>query len=120
MRCIVFSRQLVKKEKLSKKDVDAIVRGCRKNIFTKIKGEDLPSDSSLVKIYTTTVDGARRIVLLLDEKTKTVFFLFFRGKEDSIGKNVSVKNPKFRETLKKYLRILNMDVEKDNFEICEI
>jgi hypothetical protein len=97
-----------------------VIEVCKKNIFTKIKGNKLPVDSSLIKIYATTVEGARRIVLLFDEKIKAGYFLFFRKKDDLIGKNVSIKNPEFKKELHKYLDILDSDIEENMFEIIEL
>jgi hypothetical protein len=119
MKSVVFSRHLIRKEQLTQKEIEIIVKVCKKDIFTKIKGENIPDESSLVKIYVTTIEGARRLVLLFDEKTNVKYFLFFRKKDDPIGKNVSIKNPKFKEKLYQYLRILDEDMMNDNFEIVE-
>ncbi len=120
MRIIVFTRTLVKNEYLSSEDVDVIVKSCKKCIFTRIKGKSLPTGSSLIKIYTTTIQGTRRIVILFDEESKAGHFLFFRSKDDSIGKNISIKNPSFKKLLQKYLILWDRDMESDNYDIIKL
>lgn len=120
MKRIVFSHQILKKEKLTPKDIEVIIKVCKKDIFRRIKGENIPSESSLIKIYTTTIEGSRRLVLVLDEVINVGHFLFYRKKDDSIGKNISIKNPEFKKTLQQYLKLWDKDMANDNFEIVEL
>lgn len=120
MKRIVFARQIVKKEKITQKEKEVILKVCGKDIFQRIKGEDLPTESSLIKIYVTTMEGARRLVLILDESIQVAHFLFYRKKEDPIGKNISIKNPEFKKLLQQYLKLWEEDMEKDNFEVVEL
>jgi hypothetical protein len=120
MKRIVFSHQILKKEKLTQKDIAVIVKVCEKDIFKRIKGENIPSESSLIKIYTTTIEGARRLVLVLDEVINVGHFLFYRKKDDSIGKNISIKNPEFKKALHQYLKLWDKDMENNKFEIIEL
>ena len=60
------------------------------------------------------------MVLVLDEAIDVGHFLFYRKKEDTIGKNVSIKNPQFKKALQQYLRLWEKDVENDDFEIIEL
>ena len=78
--------------------------------MVSIKGEELPKGSRLVKLYVTTIAGARRIVFLVDVETGTGFLLFYRGKNDTIGKNITIKNPVFRKRLLQYLDLLQSDL----------
>ncbi len=120
MRSIVFAKRLIKNEKLTTLDIETIFKICQKGIFTKIKGTKIPTNSNLIKVYATTVSGARRLVFVLDEKIKVGYFLFFRRKDDEIGKNISIKNPKFKKLLIKYLAIWNEDMENDDFEVVRL
>lgn len=120
MNKIVFANQITKKEKLTPLDVDNIVKVCKKDIFTRIKGEEIPDNSSLIKIYTTTLEGARRLVLILDEEIQVGHFLFYRKKDDSLGANISIKNPLFKKSLLHYLQLWNEDMEKESFEIVDL
>ncbi len=120
MKTIVFAKRLIKKEKITLKEKSVIVKVCQKDIFTKIKGQNLPNTSSLIKIYATTIEGARRLVLVLDEEIGVGYVLFFRKKDDVIGKNISIKNPNFKKSLQKYLQILDEDMDNDNFEIVDL
>lgn len=100
-------------------DLQTIVDGYAGGISIHIKGEHLPRASRLIKIYATTVRGARRIVFLVDVETQTGFFLFFRSKNDLIGKNISIKNPLFKKQLGTYLDLLSADIEAGNFMTYE-
>lgn len=106
-----FKRGVIPAEEL-KIIRDAYAEG----IMTPIKGEALPKASRLVKIYVTTVAGAPRIVFLVDVPTDTGFFLMYRGKNDPIGGNITIKNPAFRACLRTYLDILERDIAEDAYE----
>lgn len=116
---IVFTNTLSKKENIGNEKME-IIRSVVKGIFTLIKGVSLPKYSRLIKIYVTTVKGARRAVFLADMLSGKNFFLFYRSKNDEIGKNMSVKNPKFKNELIKYLQILRKDIEANELEIFEL
>ncbi len=91
-------------------DLQTILNGYKEGIFVPIKGEALPKGSRLVKLYVTTIQGARRIVFLVDVETGTGFFLFYRSKNDPIGENISIKNPAFKKRLLQYLDLLSSDI----------
>lgn len=116
---VIFSHSLSKKEKIehAKKQ---IIEAYAKGIFTQIKGDKLPPNSSLIKIYTTTIRGAGRLVFLVDMKSTDGFFLFFRTKNDEIGRNITIKNSKFKTQLHKYLEILKSDLREKNYEAFEV
>jgi len=117
---LVFARSITKREfrhgQILPNDLRIILHGFQKGIFTSIKGSRLPVNSRLVKIYATTVSGARRIVILVNVATGDGFFLFYRSKNDSIGRNVSVQNPLFRSMLHKYLLLLTSDIAEGNYQ----
>jgi hypothetical protein len=115
---IIFSKTIGKREEINVLKND-IIKAFYKGIFTKIKGESLPTNSQLVKIYMTTIIGARRAVFLVDMVSHDSFFLFCRSKNDKIGENVTIKNKFFKETLVKYLGILREDISSGNIEIIE-
>ncbi len=120
MKKLVFSQQIVNKEKITTRDMVDILGVCMKNIFQRIKGDNLPTNASLVKIYVTTISGARRLVILFDESIQVGHFLFYRKKNDPIGKNISIKNPQFKKELTKYLKIWSEDIENDNFKVISL
>jgi hypothetical protein len=88
-----------------------IIRAYTKGKRVAIKGINLPFHTRLTKVYATTIDGARRIVFLIDCETQDAFLLFYRGKNDRIGKNVSLKNVDFQKGLSKYLLLLERDLQ---------
>jgi hypothetical protein len=45
-----------------------------------------------------------------------MFLLFYRGKNDPVGRNVSMENPAFRTALDKYLALLESDIAAGNVE----
>lgn len=80
----------------------------------------MPVGTKLIKIYATTVGGARRMVHLVDVASGDVFFLFYRTKNDRIGENITIKNPEFKRKLQEYLVILFEDLENDDFDTVDI
>ena len=120
---VVIAANIQKKEfrrgQIPKEDLAIILHGYAKGIFTLIKGESLPKGSRLIKLYVTTVGGAKRIVFLVDVQTNTGFFLFYRGKNDEVGKNISIKNPIFKKLLLHYLDLLQKDILEERFTSYE-
>ncbi len=111
---VVIADSIRKKEfrqgKIPQNDLESILRGYSEGIYVQIKGESLPKGSRLVKLYVTTIQGARRIVFLVDVETNVGFFLFYRSKNDILGKNISIKNPEFKKRLLQYLDLLSTDI----------
>ena len=111
---VVIAHSIRKKEfrrgEIPREDLETILGGYAKGIGVPIKGEALPKGSRLVKLYVTTVGGARRIVFLVDVESGTGFLLFYRGKNDAIGENITIKNPAFRKRLLQYLDLLQADI----------
>lgn len=103
-------RREFKQGKIPPRDLEIILSSYAEGIMVPIKGEALPKGSRLVKLYVTTIAGARRIVFLVDVETSIGFFLFYRGKNDIIGKNITIKNPAFRKRLLQYLDLLQSDI----------
>ncbi|PIZ75106.1 hypothetical protein COY05_05100 [Candidatus Peregrinibacteria bacterium CG_4_10_14_0_2_um_filter_38_24] len=116
---IIFPHSLVKKEKLSNDDIKEVIKNTSKGIYTLIKGENLPRNSKLIKIYSTTIQRAKRIVMLMETVSGDSFFLFYRSKNDKIGKNISIQNQIFRKNLHKYLLILKEDIRSKNYSVFE-
>ncbi len=116
---VVIAHSIRKKEfkrgEISRDNLQAILGGYAKGIAVTIKGEELPKGSRLIKLYVTTVAGARRIVFLVDVESGTGFFLFYRKKNDAIGKNITIKNPAFQNRLLHYLDLLQADISGENF-----
>src|SRR3989339_644749 len=114
---VIFAKAILKKENINAQEKELILKAFKKGIFIIIKGNNLPSNSELIKIYMTTIWGARRIVFLIDTLTKNGFFLFYRSKNDLLGENISIKNNLFKEILKKYLLLLNSALRNKEYEI---
>lgn len=105
------------KKGMAQTHVQTILSGFRGGIFTAIKGENLPKGSRLIKVYSTTVAGAHRIVFLVDVASNDAFFLFYRSKNDKIGKNISIQNQEFKKILHKYLALLDTDVDSGAIDV---
>lgn len=113
-------RKEFKKGIIEQNDLQVIFRGFKEGIFTVIKGESLPKGSRLIKVYATTVAGARRIVYLVDVASNDAFFLFYRNKNDKIGQNITLNNPEFRKLLHVYLNLLDTDIEAGTVDVYKI
>ncbi len=93
-----------------------IARSARAALGVPIAARGLPPHSRLIKAYATSKGGPKRIVYLLAVEDGDMFLLFFRGKNDVIGKNASMSNPAFRAALDKYLAMLEADVADGKIE----
>jgi hypothetical protein len=120
---LVISHRISKKEfknGIPKVDFQIIVEALGKGIFKEIKGKNLPKASKLIKIYATTINGARRIVFLVDVLSGDAFFLLYRSKNDKIGSNITIQNPDFKKILLNYLDLLSIDLDYGDFDEYEI
>jgi len=102
-------------------DIDVLLRSARIALSTPIKGEGLPKGTRLLKAYATSARGPRRIVYLLAVAVakEDLFLLFYRGKTDEIGKNISLANPAFRRQLNRHLDILINDIVAGRTHVIE-
>jgi hypothetical protein len=91
-------------------DVEVLRRSARVALATPLKGEGLPKGTRLLKAYATSARGPRRIVFLLAVEEGDLFLLFYRGKNDEIGKNITLANPAFRRQLNRHLDLLLQDI----------
>ena len=97
---VIFSVRICKRESIGMEEKKLILGFLKKGIYQIIKGESLPIGNRLIKIYATTINGARRVVFMHDKQKNVFYFLFYRSKNDSLGKNISIKNPQFKAELK--------------------
>ena len=91
-------------------DVEVLRRSARVALATPLKGEGLPKGTRLLKASATSARGPRRIVFLLAVEEDDLFLLFYRGKNDEIGKNITLANPTFRRQLNRHLNVLLQDI----------
>lgn len=121
---VVFAHSICRKEfkrgVIPPADLNIILEGYAAGISVTIKGESLPKASRLIKIYVTTVQGARRIVFLVDVETNTGFFLFYRNKNDELGKNINISHPAFKKRLHSYLDLLMKDVSSERLTSYDV
>lgn len=103
-------RKEFKRGEIPPADLETILGSFAEGIVVPIKGEALPRGSRLVKLYVTTIAGARRVVFLVDVESGTGFLLFYRTKNDPIGRNITIQNPAFRKCLLRYLDLLQTDI----------
>lgn len=100
-------------------DIEVLRRSARVALTTPLKGEDLPKGTRLLKAYATSARGPRRIVYLLAVEENDLFLLFYRGKSDEIGKNVTLANPAFRRQLNRHLDLLLQDIAADRTHVID-
>lgn len=97
-------------------DKAAILDRARPEQAQPLAGKDLPKGTRLLKVYATTKRGPRRILYLLVVAEGDLFVLFYRDKKDSVGENMSPKNPAFNAELNRYLDLLREDILEDRVE----
>ena len=100
-------------------DVEVLRRSARVALATPLKGEGLPKGTRLLKAYATSARGPRRIVYLLAVEEDDLFLLFYRGKSDEIGKNVTLANPVFRRQLNRHLNLLLQDIAAGRTQVID-
>lgn len=119
---IVISHQIRAAEfgtKIPPDALKALLRSGRIALATPITSKGLPPKTRLLKGYATSSQGPRRVVYLLAVDDGTLFLLFYRGKTDAVGKNVSHKNPAFLKQLEKHLALLQEDLLSKNFDVIK-
>ena len=104
---------------IPKEAQEVLRRTARVALTTPIAGKGLPPGTRLLKAYATSPGGARRVVYLLSVDDDTLFLLFYRDKDDQVGRNVSQKNPAFAMALTKHLALLREDIEAGLIEIFD-
>jgi hypothetical protein len=93
-----------------------IGRSARSVLAVPIAARGLPPRTQLIKAYATSKGGPKRVVYPLSVEDGDLFLLFYRGKNDPIGWNVSMANPVFREALDKHLALLEADIAAGKVE----
>jgi hypothetical protein len=119
---LVVSRQIRQAEfgaKIPPADLAALLRSTRVALATRIAAKGTPRGTRLLKGYATTPRGPRRVVYLLAVEDGTLFLLFYRGKNDPVGENISPKNPVFTRQLEKHLDLLQADLSGKKFDVIE-
>ncbi len=116
---IVISNAIEKKEfgkgKISENDKAVLKRTARLELAIPIKGEGLPKGAKIVKAYGTSASGAKRVVYMLTSDNEDFMLLFYRDKDDAIGKNITIANPTFKKELVKHIDLLLADLEAGKY-----
>jgi hypothetical protein len=120
---IIVSRRIREREFgaiIPADDVEVLQRSARVALATAIASKGLPPGTRLLKAYATSRHGPRRVVYMLAVGAGDLFLLFYRGKNDAVGANISPQNPAFRDQLKKYLAILREDIQANDVEFLAV
>jgi hypothetical protein len=120
---VFISKQIRKREfgrSISAADLAVIARTARVSLGTPISGKGLPDGTRLIKAYGTSATGPKGVVYLLVVEEQDLFLLFYRDKNDALGRNASMANPSFRSALEKHLSLLNEDILSENIETLPI
>jgi hypothetical protein len=97
-------------------DLPVIARSARAALGVPIAARGLPPRTRLIKAYATSERGPKRVVYLLAVDDSDLFLLFYRGKNDPVGRNASMSNPAFRAALEKHLALLEADIAAGQIE----
>ena len=119
---LVLAKSLLRREfgnRYADKDLVPMVAAFGKGIYREIGGFGIWPGHKLLKVYSTTDRGARRSVFMADASMGDAFFLFYRDKNDSVGKNIALQNPEFKKQLGKHLALLAADIENGNLDVRE-
>ena len=117
---VILTNGILKREfpkGITDNEKEVIVRSAKPEIATSIKGKGLPNATTLLKAYSTSENGARRLVYLLRNSSGHLILLFYRSKNDKVGKNITIKNKDFEKQLDKHLSLVLEDIENGKFTI---
>ena len=118
---IIISNTIQKKElgkgKISESDKAVLKRTARLELVSPIKGEGLPKGAKIVKAYGTSIGGAKRVVYMLTSDNEDFMLLFYRDKNDAIGKNITIANPIFKKEISKRIDLLLADLEDGKYSV---
>ena len=112
-----IKRKESKRGNLIESDLPEIQVSFYRGIGISIKGAFLPKGFNLWKVYSTTDEGARRILFARHIPSGDGFFLMYRSKNDPIGANMTIRNPTFKKELKQYVSLMIQDMETNNLEV---
>lgn len=116
---VFLSAQIRRKEfgrTVPAEDLPVIARSARAALGVPIAARGLPPHTRLIKSYATSKRGPKRIVYLLAADDGDMFLIFYRGKNDPVGRNASMANPVFRAQLDKHLALLEADIAAGDVE----
>ena len=119
---IVIAKRIREREfggEITSEAQEVLRRTSRAALATPITGKGLPPGPRLLKVYATSPGGARRVVYLLAVEDTQLFLLFYRDKNDPVGRNVSPKNPAFATALRQHLALLREDIAAGQFDQFE-
>lgn len=119
--------EIIIPHKIRKKELGGRIPAEAEKLFAKVKATPglaieisapgLPSRTTLHKVYATTESGARRLLFFCrhleppaSQQTESWILLFYRNKADSLGQNMSSRNPEFRKQLLKNLAAATGDL----------
>lgn len=116
----LFISERIRKREFGKQipaaDKAVLPDGARPELTQPLAGKGLPKGTRLLKAYTTTKRGPRRILYLLVVAQGDLFVLFYRDKNDSVGENMSMKNATFNAELNRHLDLLREDILENRVE----
>jgi len=116
---VLLSAQIRRREfgkSIPAEDLPVIARSARAALAVPIAVKGLPAGTRLLKAYATSPRGAKRVVYLLVLDGGDLFLPFYRGKDDPLGRNVSLSNPAFRKALDTHLNLLETDIARGDIE----
>ena len=104
---------------IPEEDRKVLLRTAKVALATPLAGKGLPPGTRLLKAYATSAKGPRRVVYLLSVEAGDLFLVFYRDKNDAVGKNITPHNPAFARQLTKHLAALLEDIKAERFEILD-
>ena len=97
-------------------DLPVIARSAQAALAVPIAAKGMTAGTKLLKAYATSPRGAKRVVYLLVLDGGDLFLLFYRGKDDPLGRNISLSYPAFRKALDTHLSLLEADIARGDIE----
>ena len=97
---LVVPRSIARHERVDAIDLEIVRTAWEKGIFANLPAKGV-ANCWLLKAYTTSKRGPRRIIFLARNASSDVALLLYRDKEDPIGANMSYQNEAFKTAIPK-------------------
>ena len=109
------------KKIFSLKIIQTAAKKALRGIGKQIKSSAKIPKTRLQKLSLTSSGGAGRVIFLLETSSEISVLVILKNKKDkTIGRNMTIKNPRFKKMLERNIDLVLRDIIKKNYEEYEL